>query len=315
MAQVVLITGTSAGIGKVTAERLAQLGYRVFGASLEPDVPVQGVQTLFIDVTDPDSVTAGVQSVLQQVGQIDILINNAGIVGVVGGPEEISREQWRRVLDTNLMGMIEMVKAVLPGMRERRAGMIVNMSSVGGVVPLPYYFAPYITSKHAIEGFTQILRGEVKPFGIRVALVAPSAMKTQLDAGIAQPAAPIADYTPYRQRAYDMQKYLLERGRDPSVVADAVVSVLQNPNPPLRTPAGKEAEIIVPLSRPIPHRYPEVVFDWLFLSRRPWQPEREPLKRLFMDPPYADDIQRKSRWLLLIVPLLLLLGWHRSRSS
>src|SRR5687767_7131975 len=108
MTKVVLITGASSGIGKATAEHLARMGYRVFGASLNPETYVVGVKTLFIDVTNPESIQQGVMEVQMQGGPIDILINNAGILGAVGGPEEISRAQWERVINTNLLGTIEM---------------------------------------------------------------------------------------------------------------------------------------------------------------------------------------------------------------
>lgn len=312
MVQVILITGASSGIGKATAEHLARLGYRVFGASLNPEAYVTGVKTLFIDVTNAESVQTGVQEVLRQGGPIDILINNAGILGAVGGPEEISRAQWERVINTNLLGMIEMTKAVLPGMRERRSGLIINVSSIVGMIPLPYYFAPYITSKHAIEGYTEVLRGEVKPFGIKVASIQPAIMNTQIEHTIDQPDNPLADYAPYRQRAHDMEKYGLEHGRDPHLVAEAILGVIRNPDPPLRTAAGKEARILLPLLRPIPHRSMEMVLHWLFISREPWHPEREPLRRLFMDPKYADELQH--RWtlaMLLVVPILFFISWFR----
>lgn len=313
MAQVVLITGASSGIGRVTAEYLARRGYRVFGASLDPDIPVAGAQTLLIDIRDPDSVQAGVQEVLRQAGQIDILINNAGILGAVGGPEEISRAQWQRVLETNVLGMIEMTQAVVPNMRERCSGLIINMSSIVGLFALPYYFGPYITSKHAIEGYTEVLRGDLKPFGIRVAAINPSIINTGINTSIEQPAHPVADYAPYRERAQAMQIYGLTHGRAPELVAEAVESVILNPDPPLHTPAGREAQILLPLARPIPHQYPERVLHWLALRSEPWQPEREPIRRLFMDTQYADDVQRKSLWALALIALLLFIGWVKKR--
>lgn len=312
MAQVVLITGASAGIGKATAELLAQMGYRVFGASLNPEEYVPGVKTLFVDVTDPEAIRRCVMEVQMQGGPIDILINNAGIMGTVGGPEEISRAQWERVINTNLYGTIEMTKAVLPGMRARRSGLIVNVSSILGMLPMFYYFTPYVVSKHAIEGYTEMLRGEVKPFGIKVASIQPAIMDTRIEGSIDEPDNALADYAPYRQRALDMEKYALEHGRDPNDVAHAILNVIRNPDPPLRTGAGKEARILLPLLRPTPHRGTEAVMQWLFLSREPWQPDREPIRRLFVDPHYADRVtQRWTLAMLLIMPLLLIVGWIR----
>jgi short-subunit dehydrogenase len=197
-------------------------------------------------------------------------------------------------------------------MRARRSGLIVNVSSILGMLPMFYYFSPYVTSKHAIEGFTEMLRGEVKPFGIKVASVQPAIMDTKIEKTIDEPDHPIADYAPYRQRAYDMENYALQHGRDPNDVAQAILHVIRNPDPPMRTGAGKEARLLLPLLRPVPHRGTELVMQWLFLSRKPWHPEQEPVRRLFIDPRYADRVQQ--RWtlaMLLIVPILFFINWFR----
>ncbi len=309
MAQVVLITGASLGIGKVTAEQLARAGYRVFGTSRTLRPSTNGVTFLPLDVTDRASIDACVKEVIAQAGCIDILINNAGLVGVVGGPEEVSDEQWRRVLETNVLGVVAMVRAVLPGMRDQGSGLIINISSLAGITAAPYYFGPYIASKHAIEGYTESLRGEVKPFGVRVALVELGYMKTDIGLSVDPPALPLDAYAPYRERAYAMEQYALEKGRDPQVVAEVIESIIRHPNPPLRNPAGAEADLLLRLVRPAPHRLTEHVFDWMFAQATPWEPEHEPVRRLMMDTYYSDTVQRRSLLALLLLAPLLLVGW------
>lgn len=314
MSQVILITGASLGIGKVTAERLAQAGYRVFGTSRTLRPSANGVTFLTLDVTDRASIHQCVDEVIAQAGRIDVLINNAGLVGVVGGPEEISDEQWRRVLDTNIMGVVGMVRAVLPHMRAQGSGKIINLSSLAGLAALPYFFGPYIASKHAIEGYTESLRAEVKPFGIKVAMVELGYMNTDIGLSVDQPAIPLDAYAPYREHAYTLEQYALAQGRNPEVVAQAIERIVLHPNPPLRNAAGQEAEFFLRLARPMPHSIAERIFDWLLLRTGPWQPDREPLRRLIFDSQYADQVQKRSSRAFLIFAPLLFLGWLWRRS-
>lgn len=315
MTQVVLITGASLGIGKVTAESLARAGYRVFGTSRMQRPTADGITFLTLDVTDRESIHACVASVIAQAGRIDILINNAGLVGVVGGPEEVSDEQWRRVFDTNLMGVVGMVRAVLPHMRSQGSGRIINLSSLAGVLALPYFFAPYIASKHAIEGYTESLRAEVAPFGIKVAMVELGYMKTDIGLSVDQPAIPLDAYAPYRQRAYEMEQYALSQGRDPEIVAQVIERIARDPNPPLRNAAGQEAELLLHMFRPFPHKLFESFTRWLLIKPDPWQPEREPLRRAVLDTQYSDQLQRRSLLALMILTPLLLLGWLWQRNN
>lgn len=155
--RVVLVTGASSGIGRVTAQYLANRGWRVFAGARRPEVleGVAGIEPVRLDVTDDDSVAAAVDSVVARAGRLDGLVNNAG-VSLLGAVEEISTDQARALLDTNVLGVIRMSRAVLPQMRHQGSGRIVNISSVVGFLPAPF-MAVYAASKHAVEGLSESL--------------------------------------------------------------------------------------------------------------------------------------------------------------
>jgi NAD(P)-dependent dehydrogenase (short-subunit alcohol dehydrogenase family) len=174
--KVVLITGASSGIGAACAELLAQRGFRVYGSSRNPDFRPKSYQGLQMDVRDDQSVESAIASVLKETGSIDALVNNAGC-GLAGAVEDTQTQEALRQMDVNFMGAFRVARAVLPGMRQRRSGVIVNISSLGGVFGLPFQ-SFYSASKFALEGFTESLRHEVGSLGIRVALVEPGDVKT-----------------------------------------------------------------------------------------------------------------------------------------
>src|SRR3989442_9666464 len=184
----VLITGATDGLGKAAALLLAERGYRVFAAgrsaakwaqldalAREKKLPLE---TLEMDVCDDASVKAGVLSVLDKAGVIDVLINNAGLV-YAGAVEDLRMEDWRRQFETNFFGVIRVTQAVLPQMRERRKGRILMMSSVSGFVTPPTQGA-YSASKHAIEALSNALRYELYPFGIHTILIQPGYIVTNI---------------------------------------------------------------------------------------------------------------------------------------
>lgn len=182
MAPTILITGASQGIGKATALLFANKGYDLVLAARESDhlsaasqeVQNLGRQALAVptDVKDPDQVKTLVDKALERYGAIDVLVNNAGIY--VSGPvEEFSLDDWHQTIDLNLWGYIHTINALLPHMLERGTGTIVNLSSIGGKVPIPYV-TPYCTSKFAVTGLTEAMHSELKPKGIHVCGIYPS---------------------------------------------------------------------------------------------------------------------------------------------
>ena len=174
--KVVLVTGASSGIGAACAEMLAKRGFRVYGSSRNPNFKPLGYQAVQMDVTDDQSVDEAVAQVLREAGAIDALVNSAGC-GLAGAVEDTASVEALRQMDVNFMGPFRVARAVLPGMRQRRSGVIVNVSSLGGLFGLPFQ-SFYSASKFAMEGWTESLRFEVSPFGIRVILIEPGDVKT-----------------------------------------------------------------------------------------------------------------------------------------
>ena len=176
----ILITGGSAGIGKIVARDLAERGYTVYAAarSLEKmeTLKTSGVRPFRIDLTDSESIKNGLNEILSLSGGIDILINNAGY-GSYGAVEDVPIEEARRQFEVNLFGLAELTRAVLPGMREKKKGRIINISSIAGRIHTPFA-AWYHASKHALEGFNSCLRTEVSPYGIDVVSIQPGPIRT-----------------------------------------------------------------------------------------------------------------------------------------
>lgn len=250
---IAIVTGASTGIGKACAEALARAGYRVFGTSrsVRQDGPT-GVEMVTCDVTDQASVDALVAHVHASAGQIDLVVNNAGL-GLVGGAEESSVTQVQALFDVNLFGAMRVVNAVLPAMRRRRAGRIINVSSALGLAPGPY-LAHYSATKHALEGYSEALDHEVRSFGIRVVLVEPAYTRTAMEGNSLEVDAPIADYAVVRAKMFALNAAMLAGGDDPAVVAEAIVRAAREGAPRLRYPAGKTARQISMLRRLVPAR-------------------------------------------------------------
>lgn len=186
-AKVALVTGTSSGIGRATALRLHGEGLIVYAtarnlASVE-DLAEVGIQTRAMDVTDEDSLAKTVDAIEREHGAVDVLVNNAGYE-VVGPVEEVPVGEVRRLFDTNVFGLIRLTQLVLPAMRRRGSGRIVNVASIYGRVAVPGG-AFYGASKHAVEAFGEALRLEVEPFGIEVTTIEPAATRTRLRANTA----------------------------------------------------------------------------------------------------------------------------------
>jgi NAD(P)-dependent dehydrogenase (short-subunit alcohol dehydrogenase family) len=195
MSKTILITGTSSGFGRDTAETLFRAGHTVYASMRGPQGKNQeaaealqklGIKTVELDVSDDASVEAGVKKVLAEAGKIDVLINNAGI-GSAGVTEAFTAEQAKLVFDTNVIGLFRVTRAVLPAMREKRDGLIINIGSILGRVTFPFS-GIYGASKFAVEALTDSLRYEVSQLGIEVVEVQPSAYPTNFFTDIQTPA-------------------------------------------------------------------------------------------------------------------------------
>lgn len=248
MQKIVLISGVSSGIGEATAQALIDAGYRVFGGARSPGrvAPVPGLELVQLDVRDDASVAAAVETVLAKAGRIDILINNAG-VSLVGPVEATSVAEAQALFDTNVFGVLRLVRAVLPSMRGNGAGLIVNLSSVLGFLPAPF-MGLYAASKHALEGLSESLDHEVRTHGVRVVLIEPSFTRTKLDTSAMRTAQAAGDYALALDRSSRAVQAQVERAPEPTEVAAKIVQVLQGKYR-LRQPADGRAKLLSTLRR------------------------------------------------------------------
>lgn len=230
MAQTVLVTGASSGIGQATAQLLSERGFNVYGTSRKPTGKL-----IPLDVRSDDSVRACVE----RVGTIDVLVNNAGY-SLMGSAEETSLDEAKAQLETNFFGVVRMVKAVLPAMRKARAGKIITIGSLAGITAIPFG-AFYTASKFALEGYTEALWHELRPFGIHVSLIEPGFIATPIGESTQLAAAPLAAYDGVRQRATNALDHHVKHGISPDAVARTVLRIITSRSPSLRYRVGTDA--------------------------------------------------------------------------
>lgn len=249
----VLITGASAGIGKETATQLASEGYIVYAAARRiekmDDLKALGCIPLSMDISKEADVVAVVDRIREEQGGVDILINNAGF-GMQGSVEETTLEDARYQFDVNLFGLARLTQLVLPFMREQRFGKIINVSSVGGKI-----YAPlggwYHATKHALEGWSDCLRTEVKQFGIDVVIVEPGAIATEFNDVFVGPMLERSGDGPYGELAHGMANLARDMearpngSSPPSVIAKTIVKAINARRPKTRYAAGKLAKPIL----------------------------------------------------------------------
>jgi NAD(P)-dependent dehydrogenase (short-subunit alcohol dehydrogenase family) len=259
--RVVLITGASSGIGAACASRLAAAGHRVFGTTRgAPSAEPRGIEWLTLDVRDAASVTSGVAHALAAAGRIDVLVNNAGN-GLAGAVEDTTPEDLVRQLDTNLLGPLRLVRAVVPHMRERGAGRIVQISSLAGRIGVPFQGA-YSASKFALEGLSEALALELRPFGIDVVLVQPGDVRSGFGAARAwtETARTNGLYRERAARAVAAMERAERTGPPPERVAHLVARIVAARRPRLRyvcaTPLERSALL---LQRLLPGRVFEAI--------------------------------------------------------
>ena len=245
---VVLVTGCSTGFGLLTALAFARRGDRVFATmrnldkagELRAAADAEGlkVDVVALDVTDDASVTEAVAEVRRQAGTIDVLVNNAGIGGR-SAVETYPDTLVRAIFETNVFGVLRMLRAVLPTMRENRSGAVVNVSSLAGLMGVPFN-SMYSASKHALEAISEALALEVQPFGIRVTLIEPGYYRTNIGENVTAMTAlsPESPYYEQERAAVDAVPDAVARGGDPQDVADAIVEAATTDSPRLRVPMG-----------------------------------------------------------------------------
>ncbi|MBO2524212.1 MAG: oxidoreductase [Bacteroidetes bacterium] len=252
---VILITGISSGFGMETARLLSQEGHIVYGTVRRDVEPLPGVHYLKVDVRHRDAVQNAVQQMVKQEGRIDVLINNAGMG--IGGPVEFAiEEEIREQMDANFMGLVNLVTAVLPIMRKQGKGKIVALSSIGGVMGLPFQ-GFYSASKFAIEGYCEALRLEVQQFGIQVVVMRPGDFSTGFTASRKKTVNADAMQV-YRSYAESMGKVEHDEtgGLKPQVLARKISQIIRKKNPRHGyVVASFEQRLSVFLKRVLPARW------------------------------------------------------------
>ncbi|WP_305927643.1 oxidoreductase [Bacillus mycoides] len=270
-----IITGASSGFGLLTTLELAKKDYFVIATmrNLEKQIDLisqatkldlqQNIKVQQLDVTDQGSIH-NFQLFLKEINRVDILINNAGYA-TGGFVEEIPVEEYRKQFETNLFGAISITQLALPYMREQKSGKIINISSISGQVGFPG-LSPYVSSKYALEGWSESLRLEVKPFGIDVALLEPGSYNTNIWEVGKQLAENQSDTTsPYKEYMDKIQKHI-NNGNDtlgnPMDVANKIVEIAEARRTTLRYPIGKGVKFMIFAKKVLPWRL------WEFLVLR-----------------------------------------------
>lgn len=238
MSKVVLITGGSSGIGKSIGEFLSQKGYTVYGTSRSPErYPDSKIKLVTLDVADVISIEKAIKTVVDTEGRLDVVINNAG-AGITGPIEEIPNDEIKRNFETNLFGPIQVIKAVLPQMRNQNSGLIINITSIAGYMGLPYR-GIYSASKGALELITEALRMEIKDFNIHMTNVAPGDFATNIAAGRYH--APVMKGSPYETKYGAVLKAIdadVDKGDDPMMVSSMIYKIINTKNPKIHYKVG-----------------------------------------------------------------------------
>ena len=266
---VALITGASSGMGKDFALRLIAEGYTVYGAARRvermKDIEAAGGMVVALDVTDDQSMVDAVTRIVGEQGRIDVLINNAGY-GQFGAIEDVPIEEGRRQMETNLVGVARLTQLCLPSMRVQGAGRILNISSIGGKLATPLG-GWYHASKYALEGLSDSLRNEVRPFGISVVVIEPGGVESEWSEIARAEATRYSADGAYAELASSFGKM---QGRlklpPPKVISDLVMKALRATHPKARYHGGHLAAPLLFLRRHLSDR----LVDWLVSTSLKW---------------------------------------------
>ncbi len=268
--KVILITGASSGIGQTCAQHLARLGHRVYGTSRRAPFPPgetpSGVPVMIeMDVDCDESVQRAVDWIVQREGRLDVVVNNAGF-GIAGAVEETSVEEARAQFETLFFGALRVCRAALPAMRGQGAGLIVNVSSLGGIVPLPYQ-AMYSAAKFALESLSESLRMEVEPHGVYVSLIEPGDTRTGFTANrrVVRAAAdnPASPYAASFARTLKVIESDERGGAPPESVAWLLARIVTRPRPRLRYAVGPLYQKLAAVLKKL---LPAGLFNWLLMK-------------------------------------------------
>ena len=267
--RVALVTGASSGIGKATAAALVAAGFTTYATARRvetlAELQAAGCETLPLDVTSEESMVAAIHAVEAAHGGIDVLVNNAGY-GEYGPLEELALENVRREFETNVFGLLRMCQLVLPGMRERKWGRIINVSSMGGEMSLPAGGA-YHASKYAVEALSDVLRAEVAAFGVAVSVIQPGGVRTNFATRTAGSSALRTDGSPYARMntqlvAATASDAFQRFWHSPEDIARVIVRAAQATRPHTRYKISVEAHLLPALRLLLPDR------GWDALVRR-----------------------------------------------
>ncbi|OKS88760.1 oxidoreductase [Mucilaginibacter polytrichastri] len=243
MNKVALVTGASAGIGAETARLLASNGYTVYGAARRidkmNDLIDAGIKTIAMDVSKDESIVNAIHQIIAEQGRIDVLVNNAGF-GLYGAIEDVAIEDARYQMEVNVFGLARLIQLVLPHMRQERYGKIVNITSIGGKMATPLG-GWYHASKFAVEGLSDSLRLEVKPFGIDVIIIEPGGVKTEWGNIAFAHAKEVSGKTIYQDltvKAEGIYEKTAEKNVEPIEIAELIKTAIEADKPKARYVKG-----------------------------------------------------------------------------
>ncbi|MEI6696328.1 MAG: SDR family oxidoreductase [Bacteroidota bacterium] len=260
MQKTVFITGCSSGIGKATTKYFAAKGWNVAATMRNPSKETElnnlsNVKLFAVDVTDSESIKKAITDTLEAFGNIDVIVNNAGY-GTVGVFEAAEKQQIQRQFDTNVFGVMNVIREILPYFREKKQGCIINVTSVAGFITFPCY-SIYHATKFALEGFTESLQFELRPFNIKVKNIAPGAIKTDFYTRSQDvfKKEGLTAYDKYTDITYKTTQNVGMKAPGPEIIAKTIYKAATAMNYRLRYPAGTQAQIVLTLKKIIPYSW------------------------------------------------------------
>jgi len=253
MSKIILVTGASSGMGKIISTTLSKNGYIVYAGCRDENVKVGdgNLKNIYIDVTKTESINACIETIIQNEGRIDVLVNNAGY-GLLSTVEDGTDEEMFNQFDVNVFGLLKVTRAVLPFMRREKSGIIINISSFLGKMGLPL-LTHYNASKYAVEGIVDSLRFEVAPFNIRVHSIQSGLFGTNFVAkGLVANQKTTSEDSPYKDLVAHFVPIVakaINEGPSPQPIADAVKNIIEDEDSDIFVPVGVESETFIPLRK------------------------------------------------------------------